>query len=396
MSLPLERPSRAAPRRRRSVAGLWWVLLVISLAAVLGLGFRYGYNLALSGRPYQIWDPIVMRAYRDRPFDLSLPGGGFWVAAYHVDYDRDSYDTLVQRVPTLDQVVATGYGFNRDGTVVGAEEEIFRMRGVTSAAKRVLMFANLTDGQFDRETAHAILTDPEAQERAIAGMVAKSQALEVSGIQIDFEYVPSGDRQALSGFMARLGAICKENGWTLSMAVPVKLRDDPSNDWSGAFDYPALGAVVDQLYLMAYDEHWSGGPPGPVASLPFTQKVIQYAVGVVPAQKLVLGVPFYGYEWPVGGERARAFGGSSMARRMEQNGAEVKWDPIQGENLGRYQAEDGTERIAWYPDLRSLEAKIDLAKTYNMKGIVAWRLGFEPDEWWEPLSRATSGNAAFR
>lgn len=239
--------------------------------------------------------------------------------------------------------------------------------------------------------AHAILTDPAVQDRAVAGMVAKSQDLGVSGIQIDFEYVPADDRQALSAFMERLSGICQEHGWTLSMAIPVKLRDDPHNDWSGAFDYEALGAIVDHLYLMAYDEHWSGGPPGPVASLPFTQKVIQYAVGVVPAQKLLLGVPFYGYEWQVGGERARAFGGSYMARRMEENGAEVKWDPIQGENFAHYKAADGSERIAWYPDQRSLEAKLELVQTYNMKGIVAWRLGFEPDAWWEPLNHAAKG-----
>lgn len=388
MTIPLERPSRSSRRLTREGGSLWRALLILFLVALVPGGFYAGYRQAQTGRPVQIWDPVVQRAYQDRPLDLTVPGQGFWVAAYHVDYAQESYDTLIQRVPILDQVVAFGFGFERDGTVVGKEENIFRLKGITNQTKRVLLFANLTDGKFERETAHAILTDPTVQDRAIEGMTAKAKDLAVTGIQVDFEYVPKEDRQSLNEFMARLAAVCRENNWTLSMAIPVKVRDDPNNDWSGAFDYPALGSIVDYLFLMAYDEHWSGGPPGPVSSLPFTRKVIQYAVGVVPAQKLVLGVPFYGYEWTVGETQARAYGSGRMAARMDENGAEVKWDPIQGEMLGRYKGTDGAERIAWYPDQRSLQAKIDLAHTYNMKGIAAWRLGFEPEEWWEPLSQA--------
>jgi spore germination protein len=387
MTLPAETPLRVQ-KRPRSGRGIWSALLVLLLLALVPAGFWAGRWVTSRGLPLAVWDPIVLRAYQDRPLDISAPGEGFWVAAYHVDYARESYDTLVQRASILDQVIVFGFGFERDGTLTGKQENIFRVRGITSAAKRVLLFANLNDAGFDRETAHAILTDPVVQQRALAGIVTKAREFGVAGVQIDFEYVPKEERLALTEFMARLRALCREHGWTLSMAVPVKVRDDPENDWSGAFDYPALGAIVDYLYLMAYDEHWSGGPPGPVASLPFTRRVIQYAVGVVPAQKLVLGVPFYGYEWTAGAARARAYGGERMATRMLENNAQIKWDPIMGEILARYTDQDGAERIAWFPDQRSLEAKIELAQTYNMKGIAAWRLGFESDDWWVPLHLA--------
>lgn len=368
-----------SPRRpRRSWALL--VLLILPLLTAFG-----GYVLGQKTAPVPIWDSVWFRAYINRPMDTSAPGEGFWVTGYYVDYDRSSLEAVMLNAGHMDQVIVFGYGFDRQGNVIGQAQNL--IKGITAQQKRVLLFGNLTNGAFDKDTAHAILTDKAVQEKAIRGILEKAEDLGVAGVQIDFENIPDGDREAYTAFLRRLADLLHAKGMTLSIAAAAKTKETTTG-WGGATDYAAIGQIVDYFYIMAYDEHWRGGEPGPVASLGWVEKVIRYATGVMPSQKIILGIPFYGYEWSADGTKGtsanKAFGSGAMARRMDQFGAKVIWDPVAGENKATLRTEDG-ERIAWYPDQRSTEAKLRLAYQYNLKGIAAWRVGFEPEEWWQQL-----------
>lgn len=379
----LERMSRRAPQPPRRSSRLWLLALLISI--VVPVTAYGGYAAGLLTAPVPLWDSIWFRVYKERPLDTSAPGDGFWVTGYYVDYDRASLEAVKLNAGHMDQVVIFGYGFDRQGNVEGQDQDL--VKGLTSQQKRILLFGNLTNGGFDEQTAHNILTDKAVQDRAIAGILEKSTKLGVAGVQIDFENIPHGDRDAYTAFLKRLKGELSAHNMSLSIAAAAKTRDTRTG-WGGATDYAAIGQIVDQFYIMAYDEHWRGGEPGPVASLGWVEKVIRYAVGVMPAQKIVLGVPFYGYEWTAEPNRGtatnKALGSASMARRMEQVGAKVIWDPVVAENKATFKTDDG-ERIAWYPDQRSLDAKLRLAYQYNLKGIAIWRVGFEPNDWWHEL-----------
>jgi spore germination protein len=383
MTAPVTQPGPAPARPRRP--WLPWVSVVVLLLALSGAAAA-GYQLGQRYRPAPVWDPLWVRAYVNRPADQAPPSEGFWVTGYYVTYDRDSLDVVAAHSRHMDQVIVFGYGFDRSGRVTG--DDPWLIRGVTGPQKRVLVFGNLTDGSFDADTAHAILTDSTVQERAIQGMLDKVAQLGAAGVQIDFEEIPSGDRDAYTAFLRRLKEALRPAGVTLSVAVAAK-TSDTTTGWGGATDYAAVGQIVDQVYLMTYDQHWRGGEPGPIASLPWTERVVRYAVGVIPAQKIVLGVPFYGYEWAVGPgadpKTNRAYGAYRLQQRAAEHGAQVTWDPALGENTATYQTQEG-QRVAWWPDERSLQAKLQLAYQYNLRGIAIWRLGFEPEHWWEVIA----------
>ncbi len=372
----ISQPERPRRRPNRWVAG---VLLAASVALV---AFQAGQRFA----PVNLWDPLWIRAYLDRPVDTGAPGNGFWLSGYMVDYDRSSLEVVKTRSNHMDQVVVFGYGFDRAGNVVGNDYEI--MRGVIGKPKRILLFGNLTNGNFDKETAHAILTDRTVQDLAVKGMLERVAAMDAAGVQIDFENLAPGDRDAYTAFLRRLKDELAPKGLTLSIAAAAKTSDTRTG-WGGATDYAAIGQIVDQFYIMAYDEHWSGGEPGPVASLPWVEKVVRYAISVMPSQKIVLGMPFYGYDWGVDPNadksKNKAVGSARMAAKMAELGATVKWDPVAGENVASYKTPDGGERIAWWPDQRSVEAKMKLAYQYNLRGVAPWRLGFEADDWWDAM-----------
>lgn len=382
MSQPVVRPDFLPGRPRRV-----WPRLMIAAALIAALGATAftAYEMGSRFAPASLLDPLWLRAYLDRPLDHGGPGNGFWVAGYYVDYDSGSLDVVKTRSAHMDQVVIFGYGFDAQGNLQGKEEQV--VRGLVGQSKRIILFGNLTDGGFNEETAHAILTDKAVQDRAIKNLIAKAKGLDAGGVQIDFENIPGGDRDAYTAFLKRLKGELQPLGMTLSIAAAAKTNDTRTG-WGGATDYAAIGQIVDQFYIMAYDEHWRGGEPGPVASLNWVEKVVRYAVGVMPSQKIVLGVPFYGYEWAAdpkeGTANNKAYAFTRLNRRVEEYGGKVKWDPVVGENVATYKV-NGSERIAWWPDQRSLDAKLKLAYQYNLKGLALWRLGFEDDEWWNAM-----------
>lgn len=397
---PLGQPLPPRTRRPRG-AGLRRALKVLLTLLLIAAAAVSGYLAGAAKSVVPVWDPVWVRAALEHPTDTAAPGPGFWVAGYWVGYDLESLRTLQARSPYLDQVIAFAYGFGADGQLVGRDP--FILRGVIAAPKRVLLFANLDNGDFSKDLARTLLTDPQARARSQQSILAKTAQFGAAGAQLDFEGVPPELRSQLTSYVAELAAALHQRGLSLSMAVPAKVADSPNSSWSGAFDYPALGAALDEMYVMAYDEHYRLGPPGPIASLPWTEKVVRYAISVVPTKKLVLGVPGYGYDWPSsssqpatsgaegaagggsGNSGARSVPGRTADALLSRNQARVDWDPLMGEDVAVYGNASETHTV-WFPDQRSLEAKLALAQKYNLKGVALWRLGLEPASYWQPFA----------
>jgi spore germination protein len=348
--------------------------------ALVGVGF-VGYRLGVGSAGHSVLRPETWRAAFNLPRDTAPPATGFWLTGWHVNYDADSTAVVARESEELDQVILFGWGFDPNGNVTG--EDPFPIKGIIGPKKRILLFGNFQSDGFDPDLANAILGDQAVGQRAIAGILAKVREYGGSGVQIDFEGVYLSDREAYSAWLGRLAEALHKEGLTLSVAVPAK-QSDNRNGFGGEIDYPAIGRVADYIYLMAYDRHYLGGEPGPVAPLDWTEAVVRYAVGVIPAQKLILGVPLYGYEWGDDPAKNASYGGAFLTSRVAEAGAQAVWDPQAAEYRAEWQSPEG-KRVAWWGDERTLEAKLRLAYQYNLKGIALWRLGLEPDRWWPAL-----------
>lgn len=357
-------------------------LVALSLVggALVGAGFG-GYKLGTVSEGESLWRPDTWRAAFNLPRDTSPPSTGFWLTGWHVDYDPDSTDVVARESEGLDQVILFGWGFDESGNVTG--EDPFLLKGLTGPKKRVLLFGNFNTDGFSGDLANAIVADPNVGQRAIDGILAKVRDYGGSGVQIDFEGIYLSDRERYTAWLGRLADALHKDGLTLSVALPAK-QSDNRDGFGGEIDYPGIGLVADYIYLMAYDRHYLGGEAGPVAPLDWTEGVVRYAVGVIPSQKLILGVPLYGYEWAEDPTQNASYGGAFLTNRVAEAGAEAVWDPVAAEYRAEWQSPEG-KRIAWWGDERSLEAKLHLAYQYNLKGIALWRLGLEPDRWWPNL-----------
>ena len=143
-------------------------------------------------------------------------------------------------------------------------------------------------------------------------------------------------------------------------------------------DYAALGEAADAVLLMTYEWGYTYGPPMAVAPLPQVRQVLQYALTVIPPEKIFLGVPTYGYDWPLpyerGVTRAESLSPEQALALARDFGAAIRYDETAQAPFFRYFAADGREHEVWFEDARSAQAKLSLAAENGLQGLGLWNL----------------------
>ncbi len=245
----------------------------------------------------------------------------------------------------------------------------------------------LVTNSFDPELTSAVLNDRDARRNLIRQLLLYAEMYELDGINIDFENVFYEDRDMLTHFAREITPLAHARGLTVSIDVTVH---STSRTWSMCYDRRALAEVVDYVILMGYDEHTAGSrSPGPVSSLPWVERGLVGVLAEVPADKLVLGVPFYIRVWE---EYEDASGDSQLETRaigisrFEQQYADrldlLEWDPQAAQHYLEYTEEGRTYRI-WVEDEYSMQARMSLIHKYDLAGVAAWRRGLESPWVWD-------------
>jgi spore germination protein YaaH len=252
----------------------------------------------------------------------------------------------------------------------------------------------VTNSDFDRAKVHSLLHDAKARERAAISLAQVAERDQYVGWQVDFEGIAPADRIAYTRFVASVAARLHHDHRLLSVAVPPRFSDkypDTSGrkyrtgEWSAGFDFHGLGRAADFLVLMAYDQHTSSSPPGPVAGYDWVKAALDYAVRRVPPSKLLLGLPFYGREWTQGSRAttSRSLTYTDLRPFLEDPASQRHWDDLTRTTWFQLRAGE-TVRTAWFDDARSLHEKLRLVSAYHLRGYAAWRLGVEDPAFWQP------------
>jgi spore germination protein len=194
-------------------------------------------------------------------------------------------------------------------------------------------------------------------------------------VDIDYESMPAAARDPFTQFVRELAA--EMHAKDKKLIVTVHPKTSEPGGWNGpqSHDYHAIGEVADYVRIMAYDLHHRGGPPGPIAPIGWVEEVIAFSVTTMPAEKLVLGMPLYGYDWPATG-KAKSVVHDDVASFTQERGIAIQWDEAAATPFFKY-AEDGQERTVWFENQASVQAKAELAKRHGLRGVAMWRLGRE-------------------
>jgi hypothetical protein len=225
-----------------------------------------------------------------------------------------------------------------------------------------------------RGLAHFVLESGSAPRRQlIADLLSASENFD--GLQIDLELIPARDGANFLSFLSELRTGLGNKMFTI--ALPARRRVLAQD----VFDYGRIAPLVDRIFVMAYDEHWSGSDPGPIASLDWCRSVAAHGLNIIGPEKLIMGMPFYGRTWG-SFNPSRAFFHSGIERiREEQEVAEVE----RKRGVPTFSYETSITVTVYYEDVHSVALK---AAAYQELGVAAlgfWTLGQEDPRVWSAL-----------
>ncbi|MGE5598316.1 MAG: glycoside hydrolase family 18 protein [Bacteroidota bacterium] len=272
-------------------------------------------------------------------------------------------------------VVAPAYG-----PVVQAALE----RGIASLPT----LTNFTGGNFDPDLARAVLADPAVRQSTIDRYLQIVQEGGFAGAMVDFENMYPVDRPLYTQFIAEISRRVRSLGLVMFIAVAPKWADFPNAPWVGAFDYAALGQLVDFMYIMTYEWGWVGGPPGPVAPVNLVRRVLEYAAGLVPSARIMQGIPLYGYDWPLPDTPetlATTVDPQQALVLAAARGAAIQFDPVAQVPNFTYTDAAGAGHVVWFEDARSVRAKYEATRDFGLGGAGFWQLFNDFPQNWEVL-----------
>ena len=272
---------------------------------------------------------------------------------------------------------------------------------VDNMHERNIKVTPFLSNHWDRALGRAALKNRTA---LVAQIVSAVNQYGFDGINIDIENLNDDDRNDYTAFIRLLKESLPE-GKILSIAVAA----NPYGvyyGWAGSYDYKVLGQLCDAVMVMAYDEHYYGSAEGPVASSSFVENSLKYALKMIPKEKILLGVPFYGRYWKqgasIGGTGITSYDVDALINRY--NG-KVTYDTSTqtakavvsiGVNdpkptlWGGSVLSAGTY-IIYYDNDQALKYKLQLIQKYDVRGAGSWCLGQESLATWGFFSRWLNG-----
>ena len=326
--------------------------------------------------PYRLAVGQALYIRNSTPSGGSLPS--LYVSGYAYPFIQPQ--VLEDTLPGLTAIYVFSYGFTEEGTLIPPmTEPSWMVQEARQAGVRpVLVLAPMDEtGHFNNNLVTVLVQDWELQRKLLLEIVNVIQEKGYGGLDIDFEYIQAADREGFAEFVRFATQVMNLFGYPASVALaPKTSRDQPGLLYEGV-DYRLLGAAANRVLLMTYEWGYAYGPPMAVAPLNMVRRVVDYALTEIPPEKISLGIPNYGYDWPLpyvrGTTKAQTLGTLEAIQLAIDHGVDIRFDETAQSPYFRYW-QYGIQHEVWFEDVRSLQAKFELVKEYGLSGIGYWQL----------------------
>lgn len=287
---------------------------------------------------------------------------------------------LDQTLPSLSALSIFSYGFTGEGDLVypSLDDEWMIERALAQGVQPILTLTPLDEkGTFNNNLITAVVNNEAARDNLVTQLLTVMQQKGYTGLDIDFEFILAEDRDAFTTFVAETTRQMNAVGYTVSVALAPKTSANQKGLLYEGKDYGGLGAAANSVLLMTYEWGYTYGPPMAVSPIDKVRKVLEYALTEIPAAKIDMGIPNYGYDWPLPYERgvtkAKTIGNIEAVQIAIEYGAEIMFDEMSQAPFFNYF--DGTiEHEVWFDDVRSIRAKLGLINEYGLRGAGYWQI----------------------
>lgn len=297
-----------------------------------------------------------------------------------------SSNVLASTLPHLTYVSPFSYQVKAEGSLTPLEDNSVIQAARQQNVAPMMVITNIKPGSgFDSDLAHTILTDEGVQNTLLQNVTSTMRSKNYFGLNIDFEYIFPNDREAYNSFLRKVTETLHPLGYIVTTALAPKISGDQQGLLYEAHDYAVHGELADFVILMTYEWGYLRGPAQAVAPANKVEQVLQYAVSVIPSNKILMGMPNYGYDWTlpfVQGSTARPVTNQEAVNLASRVGARIWFDMTAQAPYFRYYDPQGREHVVWFDDARSIQARLKFVNKYNLGGVSYWTINnFFPQNW---------------
>lgn len=325
-------------------------------------------NPSLISAPYlRAGQTIVIQFQEPKRRELSINGYA---------YPYIQRDVLRRALPYLTYLTIFGYGFTESGELIPIDDQEAINLAYQYGAAPVMLLSSITeDGNFSGERASLLFRSIELQDKVFDQIVLVMRKKGYLGLDIDFEYVNPEDTGDFQNFLRRAVERMHAEGYFVNIDLAPKTAANQAGLLYEAHDYEAIGAIADTVLLMTYEWGYTYGPPMAVAPLDKVRRVVEYGASVIPTEKIMMGLPNYGYDWILpferGITRATAIGNQYAVEIAERQNVPITFDqPAQSPTFSY--SRQGRNHVVWFEDARSMEGKFNLIEEFSLRGGGYW------------------------
>lgn len=291
---------------------------------------------------------------------------------------------LQQTLPYLSELPIFSYGFTPSGELIPpsvSEEWMINLSREYGTLPILTLTPFDESGNFSNILISRVVNNQEATQNLIENLLSTMMMKGYVGVDIDFEYILAEDRDAFTAFVAKMTNAMRNNGYHTSIALAPKTNATQKGLLYEGKDYKSLGELVDHALIMTYEWGYTYGPPMAVAPINQVRRVVEYAVKEIEPSKIDLGIPNYGYDWPlpfVRGETAATTIGNVQAVQIAiAQGVSIQYDELAQNPFFTY-VQNGIEHEVWFEDVRSIQKKLELIEEFDLGGCGYWQIM----RWW--------------
>ncbi|MCS6830497.1 MAG: glycosyltransferase [bacterium] len=313
------------------------------------------------------------------------------VAAFYTTWQETGLHSLRANADRITHLLPEWLHLSRDGSrldlydwepaIVPHNRDVLQIAR-QHAMKIMPVLNNAEAGRFDPQRVHRLLTSAPAQQ-ALAQQIRDWLIQNgFHGVNIDFENLYHEDYPRLVQWLRLLRNTLRPAGLQISVDIEAEAALAYWRD---------IADVSDFVVIMAYDEHYAGGAPGPVASLEWTQRILQQALRSIPAEKLVLGVGNYAYDWNDASKSAETLTFQEAILRARDNHPDesprqvIDFDAQALNPTFTYTDDNGVFHEVWFLDAVTAANQWILGNRAGLRGVALWVLGSEDPSIWNFL-----------
>ncbi len=297
-------------------------------------------------------------------------------AGYYVNWDASSFRSLQNHIDHMNMVLPEWLFLSDTSTdlVVNIDQKALEVmqQPLHKPVAIIPMITNNTGDVWHSEAVHKLITSEARRKDFIRQVITILDKNKFQGVNIDFEELTESSDEYLIVFMKEVYEALHARGYLLTMDI-APLNED--------YNLKVLQKYNDYIFVMAYDHHYATSRPGPIADQKWVDTVLDDVLSKIPAEKIVLNMAAYGYDWPAGGEATDVSYQEALTTAKESEG-KVEFDNNTYNLKFTYADDTNLEHEVDFTDAATIFNGIRNAEDYGLGGVAIWRLGGEDPRMW--------------